>query len=258
MNIVLIGSGNLARALAVSVPLSGCFARNPQRAAEIACLAGCSAVSDYDKIPAADLYLVAVSDDAIGAVTRQLVGRIPAAAVVAHTSGSVPITDIDSGICNRGVFYPLYPFGGDAPVDFSRVDVFLEFSGSAQDVLEQLTQQLSCRTHFASSPQRKKIHISAVFSCNFVNYLFSLSQRILRDVGCDFSVQRALILRMVENALQEGVDIAALQTGPAARGDCRVLDEHLKVLSEDKELSDVYRLLTEKIMGHTGCSSTQE
>ena len=68
--VVIIGSGNLAEALAQAVARSGLklvqlFARNAQRGKTVAALAGTQWTSDPAWLAEADIYLIAVSDRAV-------------------------------------------------------------------------------------------------------------------------------------------------------------------------------------------------
>ena len=76
--IVLIGSGNLAEALARAVSKSELeavqlYARNPERGPIVARLAGCPWTSDPAELNRdADLYIIAVSDRAVADVASTL------------------------------------------------------------------------------------------------------------------------------------------------------------------------------------------
>ena len=110
--VVVIGSGNVAEALAGAIAaspygLAQLYARNRDRGERIARSYGCPFASDPQELAPADIHLIAVSDRAVGEVAEALdFGR----AVVAHTAGSVPLDGLPGKIRNRGVFYPLQTF----------------------------------------------------------------------------------------------------------------------------------------------------
>ena len=85
-NIVLIGSGNLADALARAISrtegatLLQIFARNAKRGTALALENGTAWSSDPRELAAADLYILAVSDAAITTLAESL--PIPAEAAV--------------------------------------------------------------------------------------------------------------------------------------------------------------------------------
>ncbi|MFR5766674.1 MAG: NAD(P)-binding domain-containing protein [Alistipes sp.] len=89
--VVIVGSGNLAEALAQAVARSGLqlvqlFARNAARGEAVAALAGTQWTADPARLADADIYLISVSDKAVGEVAAAL--PLPAGAVVAHTAGA--------------------------------------------------------------------------------------------------------------------------------------------------------------------------
>ena len=112
--IVIIGSGNLAEALARAVAKSELelvqiFARNAERARVVAELAATGWETRPEMLRKdADIYLIAVSDRAVAEVAATL--PIPEEAAVAHTAGSVPVTAIPERFARRAVFYPMQTF----------------------------------------------------------------------------------------------------------------------------------------------------
>ena len=69
---------------------------------------------DLSKLKDADIYILAVSDDAISQLSSQLPFENK---LVVHTSGSVGIYDLDKKH-KRGVLYPLQTFSKNAKMDF--------------------------------------------------------------------------------------------------------------------------------------------
>ena len=154
--VVIIGSGNLAEALARAVAKSGLelvqiFARNAERARIIAELTA----TDWATHPGmlaqdADIYLIAVSDKAVEHVAATL--PIPEGAAVAHTAGSVPLAAIPEKFARRAVFYPMQTFTKGREVDFSVIPVFLETpSAELRPELEAFARQLSGTVIWATS-----------------------------------------------------------------------------------------------------------
>ena len=127
-SVVIIGSGNLAEALARAVAASPLglrqvFGRNRDRVAAVAALSGTVGESDPSRLARADIYLIAVSDAAVAEVASSL--PIDAAAVVAHTAGSVPV-DALARFPRRAVFYPFQTFTKGREVDFSEIPILVE------------------------------------------------------------------------------------------------------------------------------------
>ena len=185
-SVVIIGSGNLAEALARAVAASPLglrqvFGRNRDRVAAVAALSGTVGESDPSRLARADIYLIAVSDAAVAEVASSL--PIDAAAVVAHTAGSVPV-DALARFPRRAVFYPFQTFTKGREVDFSEIPILVETaSPDLRGEVEAFARCLSRTVLYADSALRGQVHLAGVFACNFANHLFELGGEVLRRAG---------------------------------------------------------------------------
>ena len=249
--IVLIGSGNLAEALARAVATSPLeivqlFARNPERGQTVARLAGCGWTDDPAHLDrTADLYLIAVSDRAVSEVASTL--PIPESAAVAHTAGSVPLEALPERFARRAVFYPMQTFTKGRAVDFSQIPIFLETSAPEwRPELETLARQLSRKVFWADSARRGNVHLAAVFACNFVNHMYAIGEEIVQRAGLDFEVLKALIAETAAKAC-DARSPRDVQTGPAVRNDTTTLERHLRLLDTEPTLQDIYTQISQHI-----------
>lgn len=247
--VVIVGSGNVAEALARALPASGAelcqvFARNRERGPRVAALGGTTWTADPDRLAEADLYLIAVSDRAVGEVAASL--RLPDGAVAAHTAGSVPLDALEP-FPRRAVIYPLQTFTAGRAVDFARVPLFLEASdkGTYQAV-ERFARRLSSQLYPADSKRRGILHLAGVLACNFVNALYAAGERTLAREGLPFEALRPLIAETAAKALV-APSPAAVQTGPAVRGDLPTLERHRALLAEEPLLLEIYNLMSRYI-----------
>lgn len=248
--ITVIGSGNVAEALALNiagawgVELVEVVARNAERGEAIALAAGCDFVEMGDEVAQADLYIIAVSDRAVAEVAEAL--ELSEEAIVVHTAGSVELSALGRG--RRGVFYPFQTFTAGRAIDLSDVPIFIEGSDEATTAaLEAFAEQLSSKVYRADSHRRREIHLSGVWACNFVNALYGVAADVLHErEGLSFEVLQPLILETAHKAA-EAVHPAAVQTGPARRGDSEVMARHEAMLTDKPELQEIYRLISEEI-----------
>ena len=126
---VILGTGNVAWQLAHSLPLFGycvvqIFGRNAAKAEDLASAVGADHTDSYDEIyPDADIYIYAVSDDAISEVVASV--RLDSGVHV-HTSGCVGIDVFEGSKSNYGVVYPFQTFTRNKKIDFSKVAIFFE------------------------------------------------------------------------------------------------------------------------------------
>ena len=248
---VIIGSGNLAEALARAVAKSELelvqiFARNAERARIVAELAATGWETRPEMLRKdADIYLIAVSDRAVAEVAATL--PIPEEAAVAHTAGSVPVTAIPERFARRAVFYPMQTFTRGREADFSVIPVLLEApSPELRPELEAFARKLSGTVIWADSAQRCKVHLAAVFACNFANHMYAVGERIVRGAGLDFDVLKPLIAETAAKACDARSPLD-VQTGPAVRNDFATKARHGDLLAFDLRLKNIYSTISQSI-----------
>ncbi len=246
----MIGAGNVGTRLALALKINGLevlqvFSRSRESADSLAHRLDCEPATDLKKLSAeADLYIVAISDDAI----PELAERFPyPGKFLVHTSGSMPMEVLKKAGNRIGVFYPLQTFSKEVEVDFSQVPLCLE-AAHEQDMalLEQLAARLSTRVHRTSSEERVLLHVAAVFACNFTNHMYAIAEDILSRNGLEFEMLRPLILETARKAMHESP--AKVQTGPAVRKNEKVMKKHLVILSAFEGYRKIYNFISESII----------
>lgn len=245
IKVAVIGSGNVAQHLipaflqSAETELVQVFARD-KKTLEI--FAGAVAVvDDLSKLEQADLYIIAVSDIAIAAVSESLPFENR---LVVHTSGGVSMEDLSSK--NRGgVFYPLQTFSKNKPVDFKNIPVCLE-SASSEDygLLEKVAKSISDSVYKIDSNQRKALHVAAVFANNFTNHLYKIGSDICAANEIPFDILKPLIAETAQKITTLSPNQA--QTGPAKRNDFNTIKAHLEFLTDENQ-KNIYHLLTQSI-----------
>ena len=249
--IVVLGAGNvgwhLAPALAGAGEVVQIWSRSIENARALAeRIPGAEATDRLESIErSADLYIIAVKDDVIEAVAKTLKG---VKGIVAHTSGSFSLEQLQSALPDNsvGVFYPFQTFSKNSPVDFSTVPFFIEGNCEATtQTLSQLAKNLSEDVREADSSIRQKLHIAAVFACNFTNFLWDLADTYLKENSdMDIKIMQPLLSEMYRKAMILGPH--ASQTGPAVRNDKNIIEKHLSQL--DPEKAEIYRFITDQII----------
>lgn len=251
MNIALIGAGRVASCMGPRLKEAGhtiacVYSRTLINAQELADKLDAPATTSLDQLPAADIYLTMLSDDALTELAPKIVkGRQQA--LFLHTAGSIPM-DIwnKAGAKRYGVLYAMQTFSKGIQVDWPEVPVFIE--GSSEDELERvrtLALNLSGKVTSLSSQGRLKLHVAAVYACNFTNRMYAISEQILKEEGVPFSVMLPLVRETARKV--ETMSPHDAQTGPAVRGDRKVIAEHLEILKDHPELADIYRLISTDI-----------
>ena len=161
MNIVLIGQGNVATNLHHAFALKGLRTQMV------------SSREGLDSLPAADVYIYAVRDEALPQVAQRVAeeSQKPTkpylrTALHLHTSGTMPISVFGDTLPHAGVMYFFQTFTKAKPIDdFSAIPVFVE--GKQIDDLSAiftLAQTLTPRVYESTQHDREGLHVEGVFA----------------------------------------------------------------------------------------------
>jgi predicted short-subunit dehydrogenase-like oxidoreductase (DUF2520 family) len=197
--------------------------------------------NDLSQLKKADIYILAVSDDAIAEISTQLPFNNE---LVLHTSGSVSLHDLDKRQ-QRGVFYPLQTFSKDLDTNFADVPICIEIEHNNNlNTLKDLASAIESKSYKVNSEQRAALHLAAVFLNNFTNQLYRIGHEIAESKSVDFNILKPLIKETAHKI--DTLSPYLAQTGPAKRNDKKTIKKHLRLL-ENEHHKDIYQLLTTSI-----------
>ena len=248
MEIVIIGTGNTATVLGKKLKLAGhqilqVLGRNESATHELATLLSSKAINDYNKIDTgAELYLLAVSDDAIEDVSKSLPVKDK---ILVHTAGAVSKNVLNNASARYGVLYPLQSLRKEME---PLTEVPLHIDAGDEETLEKihaLAKSISTQVTVSGDEERLKLHVAAVFCNNFTNYMYTLAETYCKNENLAFDHLLPLI-KETAYKLQYHLP-SEMQTGPAMRGDQQTIQKHENLLSAYPAMQDVYRYLTRKI-----------
>lgn len=252
ISVIILGAGNVATHLfkafnkAENIVVSQWYNRSLK--AIVSYKNDVEVIDDLSLLKNADVYIMAVSDDAIAGLSKQLPFKNK---LVAHTSGGIGIYDIDKKH-KRGVFYPLQTFSKAAKMDFKNVPICIEtIDKKDYHTLKELAVSIGSPTKKVNSDQRRVLHLAAVFVNNFTNQLYRIGHEITESEGAEFDMLKPLILETATK-IQDMSPFMA-QTGPAKRHDKKTIKKHLKSL-ENEHHKAIYELLTHSIQQTHGTS----
>lgn len=244
----IIGSGNVAQHLikafikSEAVEIVQVFSRKKEPLSSL--VAYEKIVTDYEALMEADLYIIAVSDNAIFEVSQQLPFQNR---IVVHTSGAASLDFLDAKN-RKGVFYPLQTFSKNKDVDFSNIPMCLEAENTFDfRILETAAKSISNSVFAINSEQRKALHAAAVFVNNFTNHLYQIGQEICNEHQVPFEVLKPLIIETAEKI--DTLDPIDAQTGPAKRHDSITIQAHLDFLTNENQ-KNIYKILTQSIQNN--------
>lgn len=255
--IVLVGAGRVAthlgRALRlVNLSPVAVWSRTEKSAHQLGLELMCFWTNSLVDLPVdADLYVLAVVDDAIRPVAEQLAQHIPTNRLVVHTSGATS-SQVFSDLFERyGVFYPLQSFSLDRPIAFQSIPFCLSaHRASDLSLLKHIAQQLSEQVVEINDQQRAGLHVAAVFANNFTNYLQFISSQLLAQHGLPADLLQPLVEETI--AKLQTLSPEEAQTGPAIRGDETTMTKHLHQLNRYPEWQVLYRLISKGIQKDLG------
>ena len=253
MSISLIGAGNVGyhlgkRLFKKGLTIHQVYSRNLENAKFLAKKIKAKPINELSAVDArADLYIIAVKDDAIESVVGELSKNIDLhKKLVVHTSGAASSQIIARHFKHYGVFYPLQTFSKTRHVKFSTIPICID-AGKKKDrkILESIGTKISKKVARISDEERSILHVAAVMVNNFSNHLFHLGKQITDGAQIDFDLLKPLILETVLKIEQHPP--YEMQTGPARRNDDKTIKKHLKYLQKFPEYAQLYNLLTKSI-----------
>lgn len=255
MNVTIIGAGNVATHITKRLYekqhcIIQVFNRSLENATLLADNVNATATDDLQQLNLdSDIYIIAISDDAIKNIAEQLSSILPQNKIIAHTSGATSSKVFKSYFENYGVFYPLQTFSKERQTDFEKLPFCIDGSNEAtKNQLVRLAKSICPNVYLIDDKQRSVLHVAAVFANNFTNYLIAISEQIIAKENIPFDLLKPLINETVAK-INDNTP-TSMQTGPARRGDKATLEKHQKYLEKYPNYRKVYELLSEYIQGY--------
>lgn len=194
-----------------------------------------SRVIDWeDLLPAADLLVIAVRDDAIGEVVERLALRAIGVTAAVHLSGSVGVRALDPlaevGLVTGG-FHPLQtlpdPEAGRRRLAGAWAGITAP-DPELRSQLEALARSLGMQPFLLDDEVRPLYHAGAVAAANYVIGGLALAERLFGEAGVPWDAAAPLVDAVIANAMELGPDDAL--TGPIARGDVSTVRRQLEAI----------------------------
>jgi predicted short-subunit dehydrogenase-like oxidoreductase (DUF2520 family) len=163
--------------------------------------------------------------------------------IILHTSGSRPLDDLNHHK-SRGVVYPLQTFTKDKIIDFNSFPIFIEGTDTTEKAIFSFVKSFSTDVRLMNSDHRAKLHLAAVFVCNFTNHMYHISDTILSSMEMPFKDLQHLALETLQKAAE--LSPSKSQTGPAKREDFETMQKHMQLI-EDPKWKEIYELISTDI-----------
>lgn len=246
LKIAIIGTGNVAWHFSKIFSKEGhlikqVFSRTFENAQLFADEFNAKALESLDSLDKElDLIVIATNDEAIASISR----RIQHPALVIHTSGTTAMDALSNE--RTGVVWAIHSMRKGIPSSYKQTPFVVETKlESDRSILSAAFQAFEKNIHYANSEQRLRIHLAAVVANNFVNHLFTLSEKLVNESGVSFDILKPMIDAHIEGI--HNLSPTYLQTGPAVRNDQTTINQHLELLHSQPEIMKLYQLLTDSI-----------
>jgi len=255
----IVGAGHVGRALGRLFAKCGVFAAqdvytrsSASARAGVAFIGAGTPVIDTAALRQADVWMLAVADDAIGPVAAALAQSAPlAGAVVFHCSGAKASDELDAlrraGACVASV-HPVRSFADPETVVASFDGTFCGVEGDAAALATLLPafEAIGARPVRIDAAAKTVYHAAAVFASNYLVTVMDAALRAYQAAGIPADVARELARPLatetLANVLRLGPEAAL--SGPIARGDgATVARQHAAVSAWDPLTGDLYDAL---------------
>ncbi len=244
----ILGAGNVARQLVnemakypAKIRITALWNRHPEKWKNTTL----PVLEDLSRLPAADVHILVVKDDAIKTLSKQMP---PVKGLVVHTSGVMPKEIIARE--RKGVFYPLQTLSAGRPVDWKKIPLLIEAERKEElTLLNGLAQILSDNVKITSHREREVLHVAAVFASNFTVWMYEAARQITGKADIPFE----LLLPLIEETAAKIQTVPPLEalTGPAKRNDRKTLERHLTFLRQNHpEWTEIYEKISKMISRH--------
>jgi predicted short-subunit dehydrogenase-like oxidoreductase (DUF2520 family) len=195
----------------------------------------------------ADFYFICVTDKYVPETVKNI-AIINKNAVLIHTSGSLKMEELGE-FNNTAVFYPLQSFSKNIDVNWKEIPIIIEAKTiTIKKKILGLANLFSNNVVILNYKERLKLHLAAVLVNNFTNALFvAAGDLISKKSG---NKQLKILLPLIKQTVfkVESIDPREAQTGPAKRNDNSVMKKHLKLLSDNTDLQNIYKQLSHLVV----------
>lgn len=259
LKINLIGPGKVGLTILRRIAMTGAYmiqdiaGRSLDKAeAAVAFIGSGVAVRSVADMRQADLWLLTVPDSQVASAASELAATSTASgqpSVAVHCSGFLPADEMKPLRAlgwQLASLHPVLTFAdpGKAVSHFDGVSCGMEGDPGALALVEPLVRQIGGRPFGIRSDAKAIYHAAAVFSSNFNVVLQAIAREAWAKAGVPDDVAAALNATLMSACTDNVMELgpARALTGPASRGDQRVVDEQeAAVRSWHPAAGEIYR-----------------
>ncbi len=253
--VAIVGAGSLAHHLSYylaeeeEVQIRQIYSRTLEDASELASDIGATTINDLNQLERdTDVIFLWVNDDNITKVSELLPRDLHEEVLIVHSSGTKSLEVIADNFENTACLWPIYSFSkAQRRRKLDDVPFCIEGSNDfSRKKIEVLARFLSAQIISVGAERKRVLHMAAVFMNNFTNHIATLTEDFLTAEELTLDYLSPIMEQTIEKAKKIGPQRA--QTGPAIRKDIKTINAHLELLKENKDASELYKLISDQIM----------
>ena len=258
--VVLIGAGNLASSLGISLHRAGyrieaivgrSSGASRKRTRQLATKIGARPLMSLSKAVHAEVVWLCVPDAEIGSVAKSLVGKTDWKKRIAfHSSGALTSDELDP-LRRRGAavasVHPLMTFvRGSQPVMVG-VPFAIEGDAIAVRAARSILADLGAQVYPIRKADKSVYHAWATFVSPLFTALLATAEQVAVAAGVPKREVRARAIPILLETLANYATLGAAGafSGPIVRGDVSTVERHLRALRKIPEARAVYSALTQ-------------
>jgi len=182
-----------------------------------------------------DFYLVAVQNDAIDSVIRELPTSKPVFICAGFHQDASP---------HVGYLYPLQSLHKENLPDIREIPFLIDAKKPLRAVGEAFITSLNASFRNVTTEERLRCHLAAVFINNFGYCILKEGMQLIPG-----NIEPKMFEPILKNTLSNTLQTADLQTGPARRKDLLMMEKQVELLEKvDPRLVKLYRELSQFIL----------
>ncbi len=245
----VIGCGKVGRTLARLLSEKGLVTTismvsgSPESALAARDFVGAGEVKgDISDLPPSDLWMVAVSDSRLSAISQDLVdsARVGEESVVFHCSGAVG-SSVFASLRDRGAsvasVHPIRSFADPALASTSFDGTYCAIEGDqrATTQLRPLFESLGARTFEISADSKTRCHAGHVIVSNYLVALLDIGRGVYEAAGVPRDFIDEFMLSLAQGTLENVRSLGTTDalTGPIVRGDVDTVKKQLDNLRQE-------------------------
>lgn len=201
----------------------------------------------------ADVILITAKDEQIRTACDDLVagGAIKPTHTLIHMSGAASLEVLSSAKDAGAKIASLHPIQSLASIEMAIERLpgsyfGITADGSAREVALQIAHDLDGRPIEIADENKVLYHAAACIASNYLVTLLNLAEEVYAAAGLDRGTALEAMMQLVGGTTSNirSVGTTAALTGPIARGDAKIVKQHLEALGKmDEDVLDIYKTL---------------